>query len=189
MQTFDTREDLMKKIVLEHAIVLEIGVFTGDFAAFLTSLHPAELHLVDPWFGNLCSGNADGNNIRCIPGDEAYMTVCNRFRDDASVRIHRAWSPAALEQFADHTFDVAYLDGDHTFEGSYNDLNAVRPKIKDGGFICGHDFGKNPKRCSFQYTFGVRKAVDLFCKETGYVVLAMADDGYQSFAIQVSGAH
>jgi hypothetical protein len=120
---------------------------------------------------------------------EAYMTVCNRFRDDASVRIHRAWSPVALEQIADYTFDVAYLDGDHTFKGSYNDLTAVRPKIKDGGFICGHDFGKNPKRCSFQYTFKVRKAVDLFCKETGNVVLAMADDGYQSFAIQVSGAH
>lgn len=185
MQSFETREDMMKHIVQPGSRILEVGVFRGGFAKFLRSLDPAKLHLIDPFEGNLCSGNADGVNIEFIDGEEAYREVRDMFRDDERVHIHRDWSPKALEQFPDDYFHVGYIDGDHTYEGARKDLEASFRKVRDGGYICGHDYDRNPRKCPYEYSFGVRRAVREFTADKKQKIQYLGLDGYISFAIRV----
>ncbi|GAQ91169.1 hypothetical protein KFL_007380040 [Klebsormidium nitens] len=163
----------------------EVGVFLGDLSAFMLSLEPAELHLIDPFEGQLVSGNRDGDSIRTCHGNDAIEYVRRRFEGDNRVFIHRAWSPPGLLQFYRWYFDLVYLDGSHTYEDVKKDLAAALTRVKPGGFICGHDYGANPKKCPFPYTFGVRRAVDEFCKDNDLQVSHLANDGYISFAIQL----
>lgn len=185
MQSFETREDMMRHVVQPGDRILEVGVFRGKFAKFLRSLDPAELHLVDPFEGNLCSGNADGVNIEYIDGETAFEEVRDMFRDDARVHIHREWSPQALEKFPDDYFRAIYLDGDHTYEGSSRDLEVSFRKIRDGGYICGHDYDRNPQKCPYAYDFGVRRAVREFASGKHQKVQYLGLDGYISFAIRI----
>ena len=159
MQSFETREEMMSYLVKPKSKILEVGVFRGKFARFLRSLEPTELHLVDPFEGNLCSGDADGINIECIDGEQAFQEVQKLFRDDMQVHIHRGWSPQALEMFPDEYFDLVYLDGDHTYKGISKDLEMAYRVVRDGGYICGHDYDRNPRKCPYAYTFRDRRGL------------------------------
>lgn len=57
--------------------------------------------------------------------------------------------------FDDNSIDVLYIDANHTYEYVKDDLEYWYPKVKDGGFICGHDY--NHKNFP-----GVTKAVHEF---------------------------
>jgi hypothetical protein len=185
MRIHNCREDMLRDIVCELGWKMaEVGCFIGDFAAFLSTLEPAELHLIDPFEGMLCSGDKDGVNIRHCDGDSAYEYVCSRFRDDLRVRVHRTTSPGGLMWFGQGYFNVVYLDGDHTYEGVVRDLPAAFSRLRGGGWLTDHDYSVNPERCPFEYTFGVRRAVDAFCQTHGLTVSHVANDGYRSYAIQ-----
>jgi hypothetical protein len=186
MHNFQTREEMMRHVVKPNSKILEVGVFRGVFSSFLRGLDPMELHLVDPFQGVLCSGDADGVNIEVVDGQRACQEVYAQFQDDPRVHIHRGWSPKALDEFADGYFDVIYLDGDHTYRGACRDLEAAYAKIKSGGYLCGHDYEKNPAKCPHAYTFGVRQAVREFCSTKGQEIQCLGMDGYVSFAIPIN---
>lgn len=183
---FHNRQEMLMRLVTPGSAILEIGVFRGTFAKFLRSLSPRELHLVDPFSGVLCSGNADGVYVQGINGDDAFDEVVAMFQYDKVVQIHRDWSPAALLLFPDEHFDVIYIDGDHTYEGVRDDLSEAFKKTKDGGLLCGHDYEVNPSKCPFPYAFGVRRAVDEFCTSHNQTIAALGNDGYVSYAIRVN---
>lgn len=64
-------------------------------------------------------------------------------------------------------FDYIYIDGDHSYGGCMSDLQAAHTKLDSGGVIVCDDYG-NP--------FGVRQAVDKFCKEHNYSIENMANN-------------
>ena len=39
--------------------------------------------------------------------------------------------------------DVVYIDGDHSRDGAKLDIMAWWPRVRPGGFLCGHDFHPN----------------------------------------------
>jgi len=82
-------------------------------------------------------------------------------------------------------FDVIYIDGDHSYQGVKRDLQLALKKVRPGGFICGHDYEMNMVRAKSCYDFGVKRAVDEFCKAEGFSICAKAIDGCVSFAIQI----
>ena len=41
--------------------------------------------------------------------------------------------------------DMVFIDGDHSYEGAKRDILDYKPLIRKGGFISGHDFGKEVK--------------------------------------------
>lgn len=184
----ECREDMLRSIIEPKWTLGEVGVFLGDFSAFMLSLEPVELHLIDPFEGQLVSGDRDGNAIRTCRGDDAFNYVRGRFEDDKRVSVHRDWSPNGLLQFGREYFDLLYLDGDHTYEGARQDLIAALTRVRAGGYICGHDYGRNAKKCPYEYTFGVRRAVDEFCAKHELQIAHIAEDGYMSFAIQIPEA-
>lgn len=52
----------------------------------------------------------------------------------------RAHSPEISYSYPNESLDFVFIDGDHSYEGVYNDIKAWMPKLKIGGIIAGHDY-------------------------------------------------
>jgi hypothetical protein len=53
---------------------------------------------------------------------------------------YRMPSAEAIHFFNDSSLDFVYIDALHTYDGVISDINLWLPKIKDNGFIGGHDY-------------------------------------------------
>lgn len=60
-------------------------------------------------------------------------------------------------QRLDADFDVAFVDGDHTFAGVERDIEALMPLMRRGGVVLFHDYYH---RANDEGDYGVRQAVD-----------------------------
>ena len=183
MQTFETREDLIEMLP-KGGTWVELGVFKGDFAETLFKTgKPEHLILVDVWPENNFSADVNGNGSE-IFGSELYDMVKDRFKEHTNIHLFRSMTYFVLEQIPDETISVIYIDADHSYDGVARDLALSRNKVKKGGWICGHDYLINGEKANCIYKFGVRRAVDEFCKKHGLHIKALAMDGYVSYAIQ-----
>lgn len=70
----------------------------------------------------------------------------------------------AANTFENDTFDLVYIDADHTYESVKKDLYAWYPKVKSGGIFSGHDYCEYYIKQS-DTKFGVVQAVDEFINE------------------------
>lgn len=77
-------------------------------------------------------------------------------------------SVEAAQQLPDDAYDFVFIDADHSYEGARNDIEAWWPKVCPGGWLCGHDYGKE-----FE---GVKRAVDEFVARVGGALELDADD-------------
>jgi len=75
---------------------------------------------------------------------------------------------------ADGSLDFAFIDANHSYEGASADAAAWFPKVKPGGWLCGHDYG-NPR-------WGVQRAVDEFAAK---IHLPVETDEDRTWFIQV----
>ena len=55
------------------------------------------------------------------------------------VSILRGSSDEILPMLNKNQFDLVFIDGNHSFEFIYNDINNSAPLVKDGGVLCGDD--------------------------------------------------
>lgn len=169
------RETLLMELP-KDAIVAEIGVAFGDFSKAILSLSkPRRLHLIDLWQG---------------PRYEAGLTRIEKTLANeiagGKVVIDRGLSAQQLSQFTDHYFDWVYIDTDHSYPTTLEELRLCASKVKPGGYIAGHDFctGNIVK----PVVFGVVQACNQFCVEAGYeyAFLTIDTDGHFSFALKKS---
>lgn len=183
MKAYETRDDMVLDLVPAGSVVAEIGVFEGAFSEALLRTRPRTLYLVDPWTGTVQSGDSDGNNVRAVFLPGALVDVRRKFVSHEEVEVVRSTSEAFFSTLEDGSLDAVYLDAVHTYEGTMADLCAAARVVRPGGVIMGHDYEMNPRKALFQYNFGVKKAVDEFCRERGLSLCAKALDGCVSFAI------
>ena len=126
---------------LSHGgIGAEIGVANGCFSqVILDRNQPSRLILVDCWEhqgGEYAVDPANGPSQQYQ--DAVYAEVCQRFANRPEVEIVRAYSVPAAARFEDWYFDWVYLDGNHLIVDQ--DIAAYWPKVKRGGYLCGHDY-------------------------------------------------
>jgi hypothetical protein len=152
------------KMLPQHAVGAEVGVWKGDFSASLLRFtQPNRLHLIDPWifqadlpmawYGGLAAGSQ-------VEMDAISESVRLRFATEigqGTVEVHQATSTDALARIDDSSLDWIYIDGNHLYEGVRDDLVAALPKIRPGGLIACDDYGSPG-----WWEDGVRKAVDEF---------------------------
>ena len=187
VSVFDTRLEMHNLFKLrEKPRILEIGSFKGDFAAYLSeAFDPSTLYIVDPWQGNIMSGDQDGNNVETYDGERLATGVAERFSKDPRVQVRRKFSyDLSPEDISHEALDMVYIDGDHSYEGVRRDLGIAWNMVCYGGFICGHDYMMNPAKAKHHYDFGVKRAVDEFVKERGLRIWALMMDGCVSFCIR-----
>lgn len=70
---------------------------------------------------------------------EQYYPL-SMFRD--KITYHFIDSVDIREHYEDKSFDVIYIDGDHKPIPLMKDLQNAKKLVKDGGYICGHDYNK-----------------------------------------------
>lgn len=186
LRVFPTRIDMLS-VVPKHGVYAEIGVFKAVFSDGLCKeLQPRELVLIDLFSGWADSGDQDGNNMEIINIGQVYNRLLNVSQQFPALHVRKGDSSSILHSFPDNTFDMIYIDGDHSYEGVKKDLLASYLKIKPGGWIMGHDFGINPQKAKHYYEFGVEKAVVEFCGNFQQEVSVLGMDGCISFGIQVN---
>lgn len=91
-------------------------------------------------------------------------------------------STEAAQDFEDGYFDWIYIDTDHSYETTRDELELYAPKMKPGGIIAGHDY-KIGNWISM-YRYGVIEAVHEFCVKHNWelIYLTVEPSESQSFA-------
>jgi len=154
----------------------EVGVLAGRLSQYILARGIIEkYYMVDVW--------------RVPPPDSRYArsgdavaemseSQMRKTREDAlaQARKFKPWtavlekpSVEAAKDVPDGSLDSVFIDADHTFEGTLEDLRAWAPKVRPGGLLAGHDWESpadpgwpdNPR-------WGVRQAVEAFLAEQGW---------------------
>lgn len=158
----------------KRGVVAEIGVAFGDFTKEIVKRNkPRKLHLVDAW---------ETDRYR-----EGLEQILERYAKEiacGAIEINRGQSRVCLSEFSDEYFDWVYIDTDHSYTTTRDELLLASKKVKPGGHISGHDFTSgNPVRA---LPYGVIEACNEFCMKQGweYVFLTLEPSGHFSFAVQ-----
>jgi hypothetical protein len=162
------KRDFMFEILPKGGVVIEVGVFDGDFSERIMALNaPQKLHLVDPWFTRDDGTLFDGPTQQFASKEQAsaalefqYQHVISRFSAEIAsgrIQMHRMLSHDAAPLFPDEHFDWAYVDASHFYEDVKHDLATFFPKLRRGGYIAGDDYDRRGI-----WDHGVTRAVDEF---------------------------
>ena len=151
-----------------YKVGVEIGVFRGGFSNYLLAASTlTKLYSIDPW------SNMDGSANLWL------AKKCRRKLKQYGNRsvIIKATSIDAVKTFKDESIDFIYIDGDHSYIATTNDIVNWLPKIKIGGCMSGHDYRNTGRGMSMAYygegvinnsRCGVKMAVDRFIKKYKY---------------------
>lgn len=148
------RENIFDLLKNSKPVIAEIGVEYGGFTDVYYKSH-YQIYLIDMW-------DSEGNDYYFSkrPGqvERGYDQVIRKYSDKPNVKILKSKSIDASLQFEDSTFDLIYIDADHSLEAVKNDINSWLPKVKKGGIISGHDYDPDIDNPDFS-KFGVERAV------------------------------
>ncbi len=168
------RIELLKRLP-KQGMVAELGVDEGYFSDLIVEYcTPQKLHLVDTWSSRRYN-------------DGKFSKVTSKFKkqiESGSVKIHRKLSTEASSEFNDYYFDWIYIDTDHRYRTTLDELYAFSKKVKKGGLIAGHDYVMGNWSKSIKY--GVVEAVAEFCVKENWRIKYLTADytENQSFALQ-----
>jgi len=182
-----SRVDLINEIGKEfpNGKGVEVGTFKGEFSKEIMENWEGSLYMVDVWrpLSNeeYLDASNHGNHETQIYGEA--MNNIKGFEDRAV--MVRATSEIASNMFEDNSLDFVYIDANHAYDYVVQDIELWYPKVKEGGYLCGHDYinmdwnkdpnftqnGKDKHIYSNNFyhgVFGVNPAVDEFCEKNGY---------------------
>lgn len=117
----------------------EIGVFEGEFSALLMAKWIGDmLHGIDPFIPYPKEEWRDGCNRTDLP--EMGKKTAERFSLEQRYNLIMQPSLEAVLDFDDGQLDFVYVDGNHRYESTRDDIKAWWPKVHSGGVIGLHDF-------------------------------------------------
>lgn len=162
--------ELAKAGMLQGA---EIGVQAGEHAEQLLRSGVKFLYLVDLW-----AQQKDYFDIANVH-DKHHLDNLNATKQRMAAfhgqsHILRGLSHEMAEAVLDRELDFIYIDANHKLDAVRADLAAWFPKVKRGGWICGHDFLDSENCCGSE--FGVATAVKEFCERIGVTELFVCPD-------------
>ena len=119
---------------------------TGNMAIEAKALRPdLKWTMVDSWLPQVeqpqryidtQDDNALKNRAQCANHrQQAYTRAGER-----EFNILNMSSLQAAEIIKDETFDLVFIDADHSYGGVKEDIAAWMPKVKPGGWLGGHDY-------------------------------------------------
>jgi predicted O-methyltransferase YrrM len=134
---------LVRRMAKPGGRMAEIGSWLGNgstqiFLEELRAYPDSSLLCVDTWQGN--------------PNVQRHQDIVSRYDVFGTFRanVEKAGSPVKLHALvsssneaapllADGSFDLVFIDADHSYRAVKEDVAAWRSKVRAGGIICGHD--------------------------------------------------
>jgi len=151
------RHELLNRLP-KGSTVAELGIEQGLFSKeILERCQPAQLMLVDTW-----------------PDVRIKETCIANTRMSDKVFLKQITSVTYLKTQSENSLDWVYIDTDHTYKTTKEELEAAAKAVKPEGFICGHDY------TSISYSglkrYGVVEAVNEFCVQYGYEFIYLTSE-------------
>jgi hypothetical protein len=180
-----TREQLLH-FLPKGGEVAEIGVAEGLFSReILATAAPAKLHLIDLWQHQASNDYAtDPNNVSNREHEKRYQGILDVFAGpiaSGQIQVRRGSSVDTAAAFADGQLDWVYVDALHTYDGVLADLGAYLPKVKNDGFILGHDYTNHV--IAEHMKFGVVDAVNAFVAKNSLAFVALTLEPYPTYVL------
>jgi cephalosporin hydroxylase len=135
---------------------VEIGSWQGRSACcmaveIINSDKDIKFDCVDTW-----RGSEEHQSDPRVVHDKLYSIFLENTKPVSHmIKDTRMPSCDASKLYEDNSLDFVFVDGDHTYEGVWSDLENWFPKLKVGGSIVGHDYGNG----NFP---GLKRAADEF---------------------------
>jgi cephalosporin hydroxylase len=133
--------------------MIELGCYVGDSTEIFAQKMD-KVFAVDPWVNGYDDKDAASHQHPMNVVEKQFDRMASRYPNITKMKMT---SEEALAYFsAKKPVDMVYIDALHTYEGCKADIKRYRPVVREGGWLCGHDYqGRFP---------GVIKAVDEFQK-------------------------
>jgi|TARA_R110000787_G_scaffold336_7_gene1198 hypothetical protein len=133
--------------------LVEVGSFKGESASmFAGSGIFSKIWLVDTWYNkkieDICKHNMDRYD---------FVTMLK----GTSKATYEGWSIP---------IDVVYVDAGHDYDSIFYDINNWSTVVKNGGLICGHDYGISSP--------DVKLVVDTYAKTHNYKLEIFTDSSW-----------
>ena len=147
--------DAMLVAIPKGGAIAEVGVYQGGFSKRIAEVcRPKSLNLID---------------IDLSALDEAGV---RSMLNGATLKTHQGDGAAILSSFADATFDMIYVDADHSYASVAKDIAAAHRALKPGGLMMCNDY---TNWCSPSVSpYGVARAVNEFVNREGYDCIGLA---------------
>ena len=117
---------------VSKASMAEIGVYAGQ-STHIFSQYFKKVHAVDPWI----------NDEEYLDDMKEVEKVFDTFKAK-NVKKYKKTSIEAVKDIKDKSLDFVYIDARHELEYVLEDIDNWLPKLKDNGWIGGHDFYLHP---------------------------------------------
>jgi hypothetical protein len=169
-----TRERMLE-LLPRDAVAAEIGVSRGSFtAAIMKANRPHKLHLIDVW-----ASERYNQSLR----QQVEHTYAAEIAA-GSVELNLGYSTEVGRTLPNAYFDWIYIDTDHSYPTTRDELAVFESKMKPGGIIAGHDYVLGNWRGPLK--FGVIEAVHEFCIAHDWELLYVTTEQstHPSFAIR-----
>lgn len=130
----------MVKNAKDGSHFVEIGAWKGKSTScmaveIINSGKKIKFDVVDTF-----KGSTEHQNLPCIVNGtlyQEYLANIDTVKNYVNTIVGNSTHIAGM--YTDNSLDFVFVDGDHTYEGVYNDIMAWLPKVKQGGYICGND--------------------------------------------------
>jgi FkbM family methyltransferase len=123
--------DLIKEKVKENFHIAEVGSYIGR-STELFALNCEKIYSIDPY-----ASYSEIIDEHMNSAESKFLEMAKNY--DNITKIKKT-SLQAANDFEDKSLDLVYIDGAHDYQNVKNDILAWLPKVKVGGFICGHDY-------------------------------------------------
>jgi len=160
----------------------EVGVSRGFLSAHLLhELPDLYLYMVDSWqVWHKSTRYYQSRDKAARRGQAAMDKACDEARAKTEFAAERRTvlrmdMHQAAQTIADGSLDFAFLDADHTYEGTKEAIADWWRKVRPGGLLCGHDYGQpnyphwNVKRAVSELAERTKLPVELGGNFTWYI--------------------
>jgi len=131
-------DSFLEYLQIENGVMVEIGSYTGESAeCFAKSGKFKEIYCVDQWLNNYSPYDIGGTYCDMKIVEAAFDKRIKPFKFIDKIK---ASSKEGVKQFPDAFFDMVYIDANHDYEYALEDIVLWKPKVKIGGYLCGHDY-------------------------------------------------
>jgi len=120
--------------------MVEIGSYVGDSTKVFAERFE-KVFAIDPWRNGYDDSDAASYQFDMAKVELQFDTLCSEYKNIEKMKCRSDQGYYLLNvNYPGKVFDFVYIDGLHSYEGVKHDIHIWKWKIKEGGFIGGHDY-------------------------------------------------